>query len=229
MSWALDVKHKSQQMRRDGASFGEITKALGIPKSTLFEWVKEIEKPNTLYHTDRNAWLMAIRQKATESIKNKRQNEINQIVREVQNEVSQWAFFTDINVQKSLLSILYWAEGQKLPERGAPVKFTNTDPRLVLLFVTLLKRCYGIDNSKLKIGLYLHWYHKTPEVVEYWKKLLGVEAYQFRKIFRKKRSKTKRFRKNFMGICFVTYQSVNLRQRIVHTAYEIQKRLIDEV
>ncbi len=225
--WEESIKEQARTMRRNGASYGEITKTYKVAKSTLFEWVKKIEKPNTLYHTNHNAWFASIREKAAEANKKKRQREIDVIIDSVKEEVEQWHFLLDKNVQKSILSILYWAEGQKLPERGAPVKFANTDPRLILLFVKLITECYQVDLKKLKIGLYIHWYHKETVVRNFWKKLLGVHDSQFRKIYRKRRHNSKRFRKNFMGICFVIYQDVDLRQRIVHTAYEVQKYMVN--
>ena len=87
---------------------------------------------------------------AVAAIKKKRQEEIDDIVQYAKKEVASWSFLHDKEVQKAFLSLLYWAEGQKLPERGSPVKFANTDPRMILLFVTLLKQCYSIDLKKIK-------------------------------------------------------------------------------
>lgn len=227
MSWSQEVKNKARKLRLQGSSFGEIKKLLGIPKSTLHTWVIDIPRPAHLQYTKGAEWLKKIRLLASAAIKRKRNLEIQIIIDEVKQEVHSWNFLNSKQIQKAFLSLLYWAEGQKLPERGAPVKFANTDPRLVLLFVTLLKNCYDIDPKKIKIRLYIHWYHNEKLVKEYWKRLLNLDEKQIYKMYRKKRSKTKRFRKNFMGICFVTYQSVDLRQRIIHTAYQIQNLLIE--
>lgn len=196
-----------------------------MSKSTLHSWIRAIKRPEKFSQQDRIRWIKEIQPLGAASIKKKRMQEIEKIADKVRQEVLQWSFLADVNVQKALLSFLYWTEGQKLPERGAPVKFANTDPRLVLLFVTLLKRCYVIDPKKIKVRLYIHWYHKPEIVKTFWKDLLGIPEVQFAKIYVKPRSKTKRFRKNFMGICFVVYQSVDLRQEIMYTAYSVYEQL----
>lgn len=225
MTWSSSIRSKAAVLRQSGLSLTAIRREVGVSKSTLHEWFKEVKPPNTLYYQDRQKWFPVIQSQAVEAIRKKKKDKINSIVQSVQEELQGWDYGKDIRNLKAILSILYWAEGQKLPESSAPVKFANTDPRLVLLFVTLLEKCYAIDRCRLRVMLYLHWYHNEREVKDFWKQLLGISEKQFRKTYHKKRSKTKRFRKNFMGICFVIYQDVYLRKRLVHTAYEFQKTL----
>jgi transposase-like protein len=225
--WSLSVQQKARQMRLQGATFREVIKELGVPKSTLSLWVQDIPHPNHIAFTNQKEWLTHIREFANQAKRQKREEQINEIVHKMQKEVATWNFLQSLEAKKALLSVLYWAEGQKLPEKTAPVKFANTDPKLVLLFVTLLKNCYTIDPKKIKVMLYLHWYHKTKEVKQFWKDLLEIDESQFRKVYHKKRSKTKRYRKNFMGICFVIYQSVHLRHEIVATDLAVQQKVIN--
>ncbi len=224
MSWPQKIKKQAREMRVNGASLGEITKQLHVSKSTLSLWLKGLVSP--LQYEDQKEWLKLIRPLAARKIRETRENELKVIAQRAKQEVERWDFLQSKQAQKALLAMLYWAEGQKLPERGAPVKFANTDPRMIALFVALLKRCYPVDPKKIKVFLYLHWYHKENEVKVFWKSLLGVEENQFRKVYKKKRSQTKRFRKNFMGICFIIYQDVDLRHEIVDTALAIQERLV---
>ena len=132
------------------------------------------------------------------------------IAETVQDEVSSWSFLNLKGVQKTILAMLYWAEGQKIPELSTCVKFVNTDPRMILLFITLLRNCYEIERK-------------------FWSGLLGVDESQFGKIYVKPRSRTKKFRRNFAGICFVIYYSVDLRREIVGTGYNVGKAIAGEV
>ena len=166
-----------------------------------------------------------IRKRSSEAIKRKRAAEIELIAKKAKQEVNSWKFLKSKATQKGLLSVLYWAEGSKLPLRGTPVKFANTDPRLVLLFITLLRNCYQLDESKLRVQLHLHWYHKAKEVRKFWSELLEIDESRFRKIHLKKRSRTKRFRKNFVGICFLIYYSVDLRWEFMQMGYNIQAQI----
>ncbi len=150
-----------------------------------------------------------------------------EIARLAKEQVGSWTFLSSIDVQKSLLAMLYWAEGQKLPDRLAYVKFANTDPKMVLFFLTMLRNCYKLDENRLKIRLYVHWYHNVPKLIKFWSDLLGVDPSRFYRSYLKRRSPGKKFRKNFVGICFVYYFSVDLRREIMDTAYNIG-RLVSE-
>lgn len=220
--WSDDLKEKVRVMRLGGSTYSQIRQNFQIPKSTLSEWCRELPRPKHLYFENRRQWLEDIRKISSESIKRKRNLEVEMIAQKVKQEVKSWDFLGLESVQKSLLGILYWAEGQKLPLRGSPVKFVNTDPRLVLLFLTLLRNCYQLDESKLRVRLHLHWYHNIGKIRKFWSELLGIDESRFGKVYIKRRSKTKKFRKNFAGICFVIYYDVDLRWEVVHTGYNVQ-------
>ena len=102
-----------------------------------------------------------------------------------------------------------------------------TIPALSLLFVTLLRNAFALDEKKIRIKLYVHYYHKIKEVRTFWSKLLGVPESQFEKVYVKPRSKTRRFRKNFVGICFVKYGigAEALKQELLITARAIQEKV----
>lgn len=223
--WPEEIKTKAKLLRRKGYSFGQLTKEFGVAKSTLSTWFKGFPNPDHLYFINRKQWLNLIRKKSNEVLRNKRNFEVEQIANRVKEEVASWGFLNNKAIQKSFLSLLYWAEGEKLPARGAQVRFANTDPRLALLFLTLLRNCYALDESKIRIALHLHWYHNVKQMRRFWSKLLSVNESRFLKPQLKRRSKVKRFRKNFAGICFVRYSSVDLRWEIMETGYNIQKRI----
>lgn len=223
--WPIELKNQVLQMRRKGATYWEILQKYPIAKSTLSVWCKNLPKPKHLYFENQSLWLAKIRPKSNEVIKNKRRREIEQIAERVKLDVNSWLCLGEVQIQKAMLSLLYWAEGQKLPVMGSPVKFANTDPRLVLLFVKLLRRCYLIDESKLRVKLHLHWYHDIKKTKKFWSDLLQIDEKRFTKTYLKKRSKSKRFRKNYAGICFVIYSSVDLRWEIMDVAYNIQEKI----
>jgi len=123
--------------------------------------------------------------------------------------------------------MLYWAEGTKLP-KNAQIEFANTDPRMAFLFITLLRKCYTLDEEKLKARLHLHHYHDIKKAEKFWSELLDIPLKQFYKVYIKPRSKTKKFRRNFMGICFIRYGNTDLKHRILNTAYAIQEKICDK-
>ena len=119
--------------------------------------------------------------------------------------------------------MLYWAEGAK---SGSEVNFANTDPKLSLLFITLLRECFEIDEKRLRLRLHVHYYHKKKTVRKFWGELLNIPQDQFQKIYVKKRSKTKKFRQNFAGICFIRYGDVAIKDKIMQFAFAIADKIV---
>ena len=118
------------------------------------------------------------------------------------------------SIQKSLLAMLYWAEGTKSDKAGCAT-FANTDPDLIRLYLSLLRDAFLLDESRLGIRLHLHEYHDREASLSFWSGLTRVPESQFGKIYVKKRSTRKKFRENFQGICFVIYCEARVRRELL--------------
>lgn len=221
--WPVDVIAKARLMRRQGATFGEIRKEMVVAKSTLHEWVKDIPLKDHIAYTNPREWLRQIRLLSAKAKRKQKEQRITDLVQRVQIEVD--GVKISIDIAKAMLSMLYWGEGSK---GWRVLCFANTDPKLIVLFVSLLRYCYSLDESKFRLRLHLHWYHKARLVKKYWSELLDIPESKIGKIFWKKRSKEKVFRKNFGGICFVKYNSVYLREEIMQFGALLGDRFINK-
>lgn len=76
---------------------------------------------------------------------------------------------------------LYAGEGSKTD--GA-VQFANSDPRMILMFVTWLRRFFPIVEDRLRIRLYLHEGLDLAEATQFWSALTRVPEAQFRSPYR---------------------------------------------
>lgn len=212
-------------MRLSGSSYSQIKKKFFIPKSTLSDWFVNLPKPNHLYYTDRQSWLKKIRVLALKANKLKYQKINQDLKNQVKEDISNWSNINSTETQKTILAFLYWAEGSK----GHMVVFANTDPRLCLLFITLLRKCFQLDESKFRVRLHLHDYQDQKVIKKFWSNLLSIPESKFYKIYLKERSKNKTFRRNFGGVCFIKYNSVYLQRKIMEYAYMIGEKLIGKV
>ena len=223
--YSKDIREKSRKMRIEGFSLGNISKKLGIPKSTLSLWLKEMPKPENLFYTNQKEWMAKIRVLAADANKKKRQKMIEKISDEVRKDVEIWDLSSP-QIQKAMLATLYWAEGTK----GRDVlQFANTDPHLMLLFVTMLRNNFELDQSKFRVRLHLHYYHREKEVKKFWSQLLNIPESQFNKTYRKHRSKERTFRRNIGGICFIKYNSVYLQERLMSYAHLLAEKLTGKI
>lgn len=220
-TYTIKLKNKAEKLRRFGYSYKQIYSKFQIPKSTLSTWFGSkypgiFDKQKQLEHLSR------IRVKALATNKKRKELEQTGLEKKVKCEIQSYPI-KNTGFLKSILSSLYWAEGSKY--HRSPVVFTNTDPRLAKLFITLLRKCYSIDESKLRIRLHLHYYHDVKKSEKFWSKLLDVPLNKFGKIYIKKRSITKKFRKNFMGICFIKYYDNMLQKEIMVLADQLFQKI----
>lgn len=151
-----------------------------------------------------------------------REERVKKITQDVKKQLENYQL-TD-QTSKIILSMLYWAEGSK---RDRQVTFANTDPKLSLLFITLFRKCYQIDEKRLRLRIYLHYYHKKKASLNFWSQLLDVPINQFQKTYFKSRSKTKRFRQNYAGICFIRYADVAIKDKIMQLAFAFADRIVE--
>lgn len=216
------IKKKAEKLRSERKSYREITKLLEIPKSTLSEWLGKkypglFNRKAQLLHLARVRPLaiaakkaVAIRQKAA-------------LREKVHREISAYPW-RQTGFLKSILAALYWAEGAK--HKGVSgLKFVNTDPKLALFYITLLRKCYKLDEAKFRIRVHLHYYHNITAARNFWSELLQIPLGQFGRIYIKKRSKTKRFRQNFKGICLISYLDSAIRKELLEIAFQLQENL----
>ncbi len=220
-TYKIDLKNKAEELRRNGCSYKQIYNRLKIPKSTLSTWFGS-KYPGVFDRKKQLEHLARVRLISLKRRKEKKNLEQSELERKVASEIRYYPT-RNIGFLKSVLSALYWAEGGKY--RGSPVVFTNTDPKLAKLFITLLRKCYSVDEKKLRIRLHLHHYHSEEKSKRFWSRLLDVPLSQFGKIYIKKRSNSRKFRENFMGICFIKYYDNMLQKEIMVLANQLSEKI----
>ncbi len=220
--YTTHIKKLAEKWRSSGKTYSEIRKRFGIPKSTLSVWFGKkyagiFTREKQLTH------LAATRPLAIAAIKKRIRNENQSIKEKISSEIKNYPL-ENIGLQKSVLAALYWAEGSKHSGMSG-LKFANTDPALLRLFITLLRNCFHPDEKRFHVILHLHYYHSIKECKNLWSKQLDIPLTQFWKTYLKKRSVTKRYRKNFMGICFLYHSNSIIRKEMMELGYQLQRHI----
>jgi hypothetical protein len=107
---------------------------------------------------------------------------------------------------------LYAGEGAKT---GSAVRFANTDPRLVVLFLRWLRRFFVIDESRLRVALYLHDGLDLEAANAYWSGLCGIPLSQFTKPYRAVADSSRRRAKHPFGCPSVRYADVRIYRNVM--------------
>ena len=205
----FDKKYKAVELRKNGYSLNEIASNLNIAKSSISVWVRGVPMSDAarrrLYVRGVNGRLRAAEVKS-EKIKNRD----NFHLANSMNIIANSPLYKDH--QKILCAMLYWCEGVKSVDYG--MRFMNSDPKLVRLFLKLLRTNFEIKEEKLKALIHLHKYHDINKEVAFWSKITHINKQQFLKSYIKENT-GKRVRDDYRGCLSVRYYSADLARELL--------------
>jgi|SRR3989338_2947172 len=213
------TKQKALELVRLGKTYAQIQTNLAIPKSTLSVWVSQIgKKPDRARQL---AHLNVARIAATAALRRNKESRIAKATL-VATQLAGAISIDREETGKALLAMLYWAEGGK---QDGNMKFTNTDSNLIVLFITLLRKQYAVDEKRFHVALQLHSYHRSKEEISFWSKILNIPVSQFWKIYRKPRGGRRTYRRNSHGICNLHYASSAIQRELIALGRELALRV----
>jgi hypothetical protein len=169
-------KERALSLRLAGKSYREINLELGVPKSTLSAWLSQVE----LSEKTRKIINANGRQKAIEILVERNRNQARQAQKRSRLiKIGAEREVTGFDNQDLLLigASLYWAEGYKRPKtvngrkvNFHPVSFTNSDPKMVNLFLLFLRKTCGVPEARIKASVRYFPHQNAVKLVEFWQK-----------------------------------------------------------
>ncbi len=184
-------KDKAVLLRKQGKSYNEITRILGIPKSTLSLWLKNIRMPADIkkkfWNKTREKWATNITKfnKERAKIAEQKAQKIQDLTSENIKRVS----------KKELLlvgSALYWAEGYK--KSRWTVVFSNSDPLMIKLIMKFFREICGIKEERFRAIVQIHPNTTSQKSINYWSKITKIPKKQFQKTYSRLTPSSKRKR-----------------------------------
>ncbi len=176
----LKIKEEAIALRKAGASIREIAKKLNANKSTISFWCRDIVLSGNQLK------LLSERQLNESKKALSRHAEFKRVKR-----IEKTSFLANLGKKQvggtskrdlfiSGLS-LYWAEGYK--KGNDELGFTNSDPRIIKVFIKWLEEIYKIpiDNLIFRLSINNIHYDREKEVIRFWSDICGVKAEQFTK------------------------------------------------
>ena len=210
-----DLRAKARRLREQGLAYNQIAAELGVSKSSISLWVRDLPRPERLSYEE-------CCRRVAEGVR--RYWAAERPVREAQREATRAAAAAEIGklTQRELLAvgaIAYWCEGAKNKpyHRHDRVTFTNSDPALITLFLRFLDAA-GIDRNMIIYRVYIHETADVAGAERFWLELTDAKPAQFRRSALK-RHQPKTVRKNvgadYQGCLRVDVrQSMDLYRRI---------------
>jgi len=209
------LRAKARSLREQGLDYDRIAAELGVAKSSVSNWVRDLPWPERLSYEE-------CRKRAVEGVR--RYWESERPIREAKREADRVAAAAEIGALSSreLLiagAIAYWCEGSKRkPHRPQErVAFINGDPGLVDLFLRFLDAA-GVDRRQVRYRLYIHESANVDAAQGFWIAVTAADPAQFHRPTLKRHA-PRTIRKNvgdaYHGcLCIDVHQSADLYRRI---------------
>lgn len=227
MRYPKDVVDKAINLRMLGNTSAKINRILGlkVPKSTYAGWFKNIVltikakkriSNETRLKLDKARVLAVAKNKL---IRSKFLDSLDTINFDIANTIQ------DSNVAKIALSMLCLGEASKF-KNGSSFSLGNTDPRIILLFIRLLRKCFDIDSSKFRCTVMCRADQDKAELEKYWKNVTGIPEKQFYKTRVDSRTIGKKtLRSDYKGVLRVDYFDTKIQLELESLAELIYNRV----
>lgn len=195
----------ARRLRAKGCTLNEIVRALGVSKSSASLWVRDVEFTPRLPLGNRNH---GPRNRPPNALQRRKQEEIERSDEEGRRRLRQ------LSDDEFLVAgaALYAAEGSKT---DGGVAFANTDVRMIAFFCSWLRHFYKVDESRLRLKLYLHEGLDLEAAEAFWSELTGVPISQFRKPYRAVPDPSIRRSKHPLGCATVAYSCSRTHRQIM--------------
>jgi hypothetical protein len=212
-----DLKPEAMRLRKLGKSLPHIHQALGIPKSTLSYWLKDVKltaKQKEKLHQDWLNALVTARKEAVKWHQSEKQKRIDFAERTADNILDE----IDINNRHILelsLAVLYLAEGSK---KNLETALGSSDLNTLRFFLKSLRILYDLDIAKVRCELYLRYDQDPDELKRYWAKELSLPLSNFTQVNLDKRTIGRETYGHYKGVCSLRCGNVAIRRRLVFLA-----------
>lgn len=211
-----EKRKEARRLRHSGMSVKEITDKLGVAKSSVSLWVRDIElsEEQRLALKRRNPIYMG-QHKGSKVVAEKHRG----YRRQYQEEGRQKA--REAKPLHLAGCMLYWAEGAKSRHS---FKLVNSDPDMLIYYMHFLRYSLGVDDNDItvRVNCYLGNGLTLADIENFWLNTLTLDHHSLRKgrCNNQPKSSKQKGRKLIYGVCEI---AVNNTQLLHHVYGAIQE------
>lgn len=167
--YSSDSRQRAIELRRQGESYNGISKALGVPKSTLSYWLRDIEYVPSKEVVER---VGLGRVKGGQTVRERTAEHIADIKARACREVGE---LSERDLWIAGIAI-YWGDGTKAQE---DVRFTNCDPKIVQLMMRWFREICLVPDDRFRAEVHIYPESDAASLVCFWSEVTGIPTVQF--------------------------------------------------
>ncbi len=178
-------QHDAIMLRKSGKSMGEIASILGVAKSSVSCWVRDVvltSKQRTKLNKNGHS-IDAIEKRRISKVANT-QKRREKIMTEASLEVP----LLSQNMLWCIGVALYWGEGGKTQQTA---RLSNSDPAVITTMMRFFRECGGITEEKFRGQVHTFSHRNIEKAEAYWSGVSGISRNYFYKTYSKKSSASK--------------------------------------
>lgn len=210
-----------KKLRKNGFSYQEIANKLNIAKSTAYNYGKDV-KLNKKAKVRLQSRVIEGSIKGVEIRIRSQKKLIDNFTKKAKKELFNNLIINQ-DISKILCALLFWCEGNK--NDTTIVRFTNSDPKMIKLFLYLFRLSFKIDESKFRALIHLHEYHDEEKQIKFWSRVTQIPENQFYNSYQKPNT-GKRKKENYPGCLALSYYNDKISKElwaIYHVIQELPK------
>jgi hypothetical protein len=188
------------ELRALGWPLRDIAKELGVAKASVSVWVRDVAFEPRPRQRARRRGPNSLQRRKTAEIEALRAEGVAQL-----GTLSTQAFL-------AAGAALYAGEGTK--QDGA-VAFANSDPHMIGFFCAWLREFYEVDETRLRVRVYLHDGLDFDAAQAHWSEVTGIPLSQFVKGYRAVSDASIRQTKHHYGCAYVRYSCTRTHRAIM--------------
>lgn len=176
-----EKKQRAFRLRLQGKSYGEILRELNLSsKGTLSYWFHDFKIPSEA----RKRLASKIKLAQEKGLLDFNKNRTRKILKE-NGEIFQEAVDNTPRIQRDELLLigasLYWGEGtlRGLKRGYQGVSFSNSDPRMVAVFMRYLREGLNISDSQIRTCIHIHPNISPGKAKNFWSRITGLPKHNF--------------------------------------------------
>lgn len=174
------LRTEAIELRQKGLSLNEISTQLGVAKSSVSIWVRNVvlTDDQKIVLREKGFYREAVELRRTNRLVNelaKRQIVIDKATSEIR-KISD----TQLHLMGAML---YWAEGGKTQRM---VRFANGDPEMIKIMMHYFRKICNVPEPKFRGYIHIHPHLDNLAAERYWSDVTGIPPEQFFKTYNKK-------------------------------------------
>ena len=176
--YPLGLKRRAAALRRQGRSLYELRDLLKVRLATIQGWVKDVSLSVKARERIRRRILNGGKVARARAAAVNRQK-IEDWKRKIQDssfmEINRLRFSPELG--RVVCSVLYACEGSKYPS-ARMLGFANSDPRMIRLFLSLLRTCFEVDERRFRCQILYRCDQDWEILRRYWSHVTSIRPKQ---------------------------------------------------